>query len=189
MTNAVLIPFSGLVLLFAGFSCLGFAFSAVNANNGVTVTNNNAIVYYVFNGLGLICALLGAMPIQMRVRRRAVEMCLANACLACIFFIVAVIFGVIENYNAYNGIIPNGAALYFLSWITAVCSMVANGALASFALIALYPPPRCPSDQPNVCPPLDDIAVVRTTTTEMTGAPPASRVRNTPRSRSDIRRM
>lgn len=187
MANAILIPFSGLVLLFAGFSCMGFAFSAVDAGNGITVTNNNAIVYYVFNGLGLICALLGAFPVQMRVRKRAVEMSLANACLACIFFLVAVIFGVIENYHAYNGVaVPNGAALYFLMWITAVCSMIANGALASFALIALYPPPSCPQEQPGVCPPLDDITITRET--EMGAAGAAPRARSVPRSRNDLRR-
>ncbi len=180
-SNAMLIPFSGIVLLCAGFSALGFAFAGVNADNGYSNTNAVSIVYYTSNGLGILCSIMAAVPIQVRIRKREAEMALSNTIVAIVFYIIATVFGIIGNYNAYENKMPNGGSLYFMSWITAICGMLANGALCSFSLLALYPPPKCPDQAPHLCPDLE--------MAEDTDKPPAASTykKKIAKSRSEMR--
>ena len=88
---------------------------------------------------------------------------------------LSVVFGILENYAIYDlTSSPNGGSLYFLSWITAVCSTLANGVLMTLVMIALCLPKKdCDED---FCP-----TITETSDVEM---PPTKR--KTPKSRADL---
>ena len=59
----IIVPASGCSLLFTGFSAIGFAFAAVLATPARSNTENEAITYYVFNGVGMLMALMAVIGI------------------------------------------------------------------------------------------------------------------------------
>lgn len=134
----ILVPASGCTLLFAGFSTLGFAFASVYSSPGRSNAEKEAITYYVFNGAGILMALMAALPLQCAISRCRIMTAMTASFLATVFFIVSLVFGILENYAVYDeNSSPTGGALYFLSWITSVCSVICNGVLFALATLAL----------------------------------------------------
>ena len=160
--HPVIVPASGCSLLFTGFSAIGFAFAAVasgaaddstmnpnstSANSTSAAdtlrssTEDNAVTYYVFNGIGIFMALMAALPLQCSVTKHRLRNTAICGSLATTAFTVGVVFGVMENYKVYElASTPAGGELYFFSWISAVCSSIANGVLTVLAIMALLYP-------------------------------------------------
>ena len=166
----VIVPASGCSLLFTGFSAMGFAFAAV-ALKPRTTTEDEAVVYYVFNGIGMLMALMAALPLQCCLTWGRLMNAAVCASLATCAFTVSTVFGVFENYKAHDESSgEDGGELYFFTWITAICSALVNGILAVLAIMAL-----CCSNtdcEKEICAPPADVEV----------APK----RKTPRSRADL---
>tara|TARA_B110000046_G_C12983823_1_gene394654 strand:+ start:1160 stop:1693 length:534 start_codon:yes stop_codon:yes gene_type:complete len=173
-----LVPLSGLVLLFTGFSALGFSFAAVHLNSDSATARNDAIVYYTFNGAGMLASFAGALPLLCCVNRHTVTCALWSSGTAALMYTIAIVFGVLENYAAYHNetTTPTAAPLYFMAWVTAVCSLVINGTLTAFSFIALYPTRHCAMKNTGTCPALDVAQ----------NDAPASKM---PRSRQDMRNV
>ena len=146
--------------MFAGFSCLGFAFAAIVATPSRNNTQTEALAYYVFNGIGIFATLMASLPLQCTLSRCRVINAITFSAIATISFTTSVVFGILENYEVYEadvGVVPNGSALYFLAWVTAVCSALANAMLLTFASIALcHPTENCDKDAPAFCPNLEE---------------------------------
>lgn len=166
----IIVPASGCSLLFTGFSAIGFAFAAVTATPLRSTTENEAIIYYVFNGIGMLMALMAALPLQCALTRHRLRNAVFCGSLATIAYVVSVVFGLLETYEIYDAVSsPNGGELYFLSWISAVCSSIVNGVLTLMAVMTLCYPKK---DAETIVSPPPDIEM-----------PPK---RKTPKSRADL---
>ena len=172
----LLIPASGIVLFFTGFSCLAYTFTAFDT----TQLSAESIAFCVCNGVAIACALLSALPLQFSVSNRTAKLSQWSSGVAVLMYTVALVLGILENYRVYNTNVLNYITepvafkrLIPLSWITALGSLLSNGALCSFSMIALHPPVNCQRNIPTMCPVLENTHAQH-------------RTKRTPRSRTEM---
>lgn len=113
------------------------------------MTQEYANVYYGFNGAAMLLALITALPILMNGKVSMPRTKFVFTMLAIIFYIVAIGFGAMLNYEVYDhtqNFETKGESLYFLTWFTAALGVMSNVGLLCF----LYMKMRMPSELPTV---------------------------------------
>lgn len=134
----MIVPASGCSLLFTGFASIGFAFAAIIPFPGRGNTGNNAIAFYGFHGFGILMTLMAALPLQCSLTRLRLINAAVCGTLGTIAFVGSTVFGILENYDLYDLVgDPNGGALFFLSWVSAVLSILFTAMLTMLACVPL----------------------------------------------------
>ena len=147
-----LVTATGVGLLFAGMSCVGFFGSAMG-----TPLSTYLWVCSVATGLGAVLAVGGDLAILCFMTPLPLKfgLCLASGAVAA--YTTATVFGIMETYRVGTDppeLLAAPFGLYFASWIVCALCVLSHASIALLAGVAIVQDRRCAVEAPHLCPTL-----------------------------------